>query len=254
MRNLTKALSLAAGLALVGSTPAWADGFKEWRVCGGDTFMTCAAVQVTVVGQNVTLRIWNLSGNGYATHGAGLSAVNGSIINGIGFYNLPAGVSVATNTLSVSGPVRPGDNPTGWNLRNQGSVAFAVDFRTATSRQNGGIASGCATPSQLPGSPPNLFVNPCQGGLGNNANWVEMTFQINGTWDPSGSAISLKAYNGMTNQGTECWTAPTPVTNKPTNCTTVAPEPVTMTLLATGLAGMGGAGFLRRRKNKNTIA
>ena len=31
---------------------------------------------------------------------------------------------------------------------------------------------------------------------------------------------------------------------------TAVPEPVTMTLLATGLAGMGGAGAFRRRKNK----
>ena len=29
---------------------------------------------------------------------------------------------------------------------------------------------------------------------------------------------------------------------------TTVPEPVTMTLLATGLAGMGGAGALKRRK------
>ena len=33
--------------------------------------------------------------------------------------------------------------------------------------------------------------------------------------------------------------------------TTVTPEPISMTLLATGLAGMGGASFMRRRR-KNT--
>ena len=33
---------------------------------------------------------------------------------------------------------------------------------------------------------------------------------------------------------------------------TVTPEPVTMTLLATGLVGLGGAGTIRRRRNRKS--
>lgn len=52
--------------------------------------------------------------------------------------------------------------------------------------------------------------------------------------------------------------APTPTSLPPENPlipdtsipTTVTPEPVSMTLLATGLAGMGGAQLARRRRNR----
>lgn len=253
MRNSFRVLSLVAGLALAGTGAAWADGFKSWRVCGGDTFMTCAAVEVTVVGSNVTLRVWNLSGNGMATDGVGYGAPAGTILNGIGFFNLPAGLGVNTGSLTMGGPVRPGDTPTGWNLKNVGSVAFMVDFNTSTSRNNGGIASGCASSGQLPGNPPNLWMNPCQGDITNAANYVTFNFTLgnNATWDPSTAEISIRGYDGLTGATTECWTAT--IAGHAPNCSTVAPEPITMTLLATGLAGMGGVGLIRRRRNQQSV-
>jgi len=42
------------------------------------------------------------------------------------------------------------------------------------------------------------------------------------------------------------------VTGSVATCT-VTPEPVTMTLLATGLMGMGGAGLVRRRKKNGDV-
>jgi hypothetical protein len=254
MRKFGAVLTLVGGLALASATPAWANGFKSYRFCGGDTFKTCAAVEITVVGNNVTMKVWNLSGNLGATYGQAAGSNAGSIVNGIGFFNIPAGVQVVTSSLSVSGPVRGTDSPSGWNLKNFGSVAFAVDYRAATSRNNGGIASGCASSGQLPGTPPNLYMNPCNSAFGNNSNWVTFNFQITGgSWDPSQSAISFRAYDGLTDVATECWTDTSPG-GRPATCTTISPEPVTMTLLATGLAGMGGAGFIRRRKNKNQLS
>jgi hypothetical protein len=254
MRKLTSVLSLVGGLALASATPAFADGFQSYRFCGGDTFKTCAAVEITVVGSNVTMRVWNLSGNMAGTYGQAAGSNAGSIVNGIGFFNIPTGLQVVTNSLTVTGPVRGTDTPTGWNLKNFGSVAFAVDYRAATSRNDGGISSGCATSGQLPGTPPNLYQNPCDASFGNSANWVTFNFQITGgSWDPTTSDISFRVYDGITNEASECWTGTTPG-GRPATCVTVTPEPVTMTLLATGLAGMGGAGFLRRRKNKNQLS
>jgi hypothetical protein len=37
------------------------------------------------------------------------------------------------------------------------------------------------------------------------------------------------------------------------NCVSAVPEPITMVLLGTGLAGVGGAGLLRRRRKNGDV-
>jgi len=247
MRTTLKALGLAAMLATGLASSAWADGFKSYLICGGSTFATCAAVQINVVGQNVTVRVWNLSGNSAATYGTNTYA--GSIFRGIGFYNV-SGAQVNTGAgLSVTGPAYGSTTPGNWKMANGGTNVFAVVFRTNNGGGlSNGIASGCATSGQLPSST-NLYANPCNTSLGSLNNYVTFSFKITGSWDPNTSDISLRYANGPNNTNGECWTGPTTGVAA-ANCTTVTPEPVTMSLLATGLAGMGGAGLIRRRKQK----
>ncbi len=87
-----------------------ADGFRSYRVCGGDQFATCAAVNISVVGSNVTVRLWNLSGNAAGTWGHGAGTYAGTVFNGIGFYNT-TGASAVLGSLSVNGPAMAGLSP-----------------------------------------------------------------------------------------------------------------------------------------------
>lgn len=249
MSKTARFLALAGILAVGLPAAAAADGFRSYKVCGGLNFSTCAAVTINVVGSDVTVRVWNLSGNGAATYGVGSTVPSNTVFNGIAFYNT-GGVSAVTGTLGTTGPARAGDTPKDWGLQNNATLGFSVDWRATSpgTAGNNGIASGCAASGSIPGAI-DVYENPCSGDLSNSNDWVTFSFKISGSWDPNTSDVVIRGINPITRASTECWTGNTP-TGGPATCTTVTPEPVTMSLLATGLAGMGGVGFLRRRKQK----
>ncbi len=238
-------LAMAVGSVAVAQT-ASATVYLNKRYCGGDHFATCAAVMLDVTGTTVTLRLWNLSGNTAASYGTASDA--GTVFNAIGLYNVPPGVDAVLGTLTTSTAAgNKKGTPTGWKLSNNSQVGFLVDMGVQPTgvAPSSALASGCATAAQLPTV--SLFRNPCADpGTAPLSDWLTFTFQVNQTFDASTVGISLRGSNLALGR-TECWTSDSSA--GAANCYQVVPEPMTMTLLATGLVGLGGVGYFRRRRD-----
>jgi len=251
----SKVLVLALATLAVAAPDAAAQQTRNWFVCGGNHFDTCASVFVTVSNSadftgrsNVELTIWNLSG----TDGT----YAGPVFTKVGFfpqYHASGGVIDATalGPLAMSGPTRTnksGAGPADWKLGNPNN-AGGISLDLAVNNGNGvsnGIANACA-PGELPGGNNAFWLNPCAGaGFDNDPNaagWVTINFEIDGQWDLAASELLVFGQNGPGGLSTQC------ITGANGNCgpTTSVPEPGTWLLLATGFGGLGLAGLRRRR-------
>jgi PEP-CTERM motif-containing protein len=225
MKSIRVALLTGGLVAMASAAQAQFPAGFGGNYCGGTSFQTCATFSAFLSGNTVTLKVTNTSGNA------------GSFFTSIGISNLGAGVGA-----------------TGFSFANQGSSASNWTLGTPPNGLTGAGILGTA----IGGSANNPTPDPANSL--NDGEEVWFTFTLTGSYDLSNvqfelhdqgggpgdpCAASTKLVVSQTSPTSGVWAA-----NSATCLTTTStvPEPATMGLLALGLVGMAGAGFVRRHR------
>ncbi len=240
MRRSMWALAGAAALLAPGVARADDLGAKNFANCNSG-LQICAGSTVTLVdGTHIVVKVWNIG-----------SGDLGSRISGFGLYNLGVGATLTGAVYhNESGDT---DVSSSWvngastDLQS-GAGTQALDF--GVDGATGGVG---IVPCAASGGSPTFATCP-----GDGSEYVAFTFTLdspitaeqlaNAEWGFRGQSLaeplgSTKCFSTGDTGDDGCITDPPP--------TTTTPEPVSMTLLATGLVGMGGAGAARRRKKNS---
>jgi hypothetical protein len=225
MKIAVKGVGIASALAAVMAGNAYAfPTFNNTEVCGGNNFYTCATLTTSYDHASSTLTI-QIENTGEL----------GGAFRQVAVGNLPAGVTVISGTE---------DHP---------STAWAIS--TNITDLNGDGSGGFVYQGyESQGNPGENFIN---------ADGTTYNFTLTFSRDLTDEEVAALWFGTHVQSGPDAcggssklWINAGGEGNGPdggayaAGCgpSTVVPEPLTMTLLATGLAGMGGAGMIRRRR------
>jgi len=232
-RGLLAGLGLAAVMAAPASATNWG-GNGSW--CGGDGFSTCFSINLSwtaVAGSSLAVSLQLKNDN----PAAGLKWFS------IGLDNLSLASPARTlNSYTVSGPADWGHPPpddfgggpildpvaaSDYEGSGGGESPIPAGFRTWTFTLT---MDGSLTATQW-----DQLLQ--AAGVGLHAGGTDCTSTKVIVRD---NLASGSAYGVNTGPPSEC--------DQPSPPTEITPEPMTMSLMALGLVGLGGAGFIRRRR------
>jgi len=227
---LALAGALMAAPSIARATPS--EGLNFDNYCTMGAMRVCASVRIQSVGNTLSMQVWNLQGSmgNVSTidaialyHTSALNHFNGSVAN--------YGVHYVQNGHQTN--IKPY-----WNL---GGGELSVG-----ARGNNGI-TGCINP----GGKNAVHWSTCNSFPGVPYVQFDFSFGANQHFGLDGVGLAWNATQVPRVGDAICVTGANCADLAPSGptSTNVTPEPVTMALLATGLAGMGG-GALKRRRNR----
>ena len=199
--------------------------------CGGSNFSTCASVQLawSADGKTATITVTNIGSPSDVFTAIGLTGLDATQAV-TSAYNIQVTASTDATTLWNEG----GTELSGDGILQGVAQAQSVSGRSVagSNRNYSTLANGLADGQTL------TIVFTFNTEVANRTS-VGVAFHAQS--GPNGCSTKLVFDAGGTplnNVGTDGYSA----------CTSTVPEPATIGLLTTGLLGLGGVGFLRRRK------